>query len=362
MGASEVEGSCNPFDELRRLKGTMLEYECRPGQRRPPAAEKKGFAEMSASRRHTRRGSIASIAAIAILLVGAPDPPISQARTPTADVAGRWIAPPTEKPQPEEEASTAPKLLTPAQINRIRFMELRGMRLRTDRPDAVTVKIPRETIEEFLESLKGDPGFSNHRRTRREFMKLTPAQKLHQIAVRKGDDWADKVEIKSDPEVFKTFKRKVMPTVLRTCAAAGCHTSTNEELVRFRLYKDPKRTVATTYTNFITLDSHELTTEGDDGDVTRVLIDRESPADSLLLCYMLPPDDVKPELRHPGDVRFKPAFTSRGSTVYKNVIRWIGSLRRPSDGYGLNDEKKAEPKDADPPGDPGDKRRREPGG
>ena len=97
-------------------------------------------------------------------------------RSAVANVAERWSAPPAEKPQPEEEASTAPKLLTPAQINRIRFMELRGMRLRTDRPDAVTVKIPRETIEEFLESLKGDPGFRNHRRTRREFMKLTPPE------------------------------------------------------------------------------------------------------------------------------------------------------------------------------------------
>ncbi len=321
---------------------------------------------MSASSRHRRRGPVASIAAITILVVGAHPPPISNARTSTADVAERRVAPPDEKPQPEEEASEAPKLLTPAQINRIRFMELRGMRLRTDRPDAVTVKIPRETIEEFLESLKGEPGFENHRKTRREFMKLTPAQRLHEIAVRKGEDWADRVEIKSDPEVFKTFKRKVLPTVLRTCAAAGCHTSTNEEPVGFRLYKDPKRTVATTYTNFITLDSHELTTEGDDddgdGDAIRGLIDRESPEDSLLLGYMLPPDDVKPELRHPGDAEFKPAFTSRGSTVYKNIIRWIGSLRRPSDGYGLDDKKKAEPQDADPPDDPGDKRRPEPGG
>lgn len=272
-------------------------------------------------------------------------------------------APPEDgRSDAEEDQSAAPELLTPKQINRIRYMELRGMRLRTDRPDAVVVKIPRETIEQFLEALRGNPEFPNHKKTRREFMRLTGPQKLHQIAVRQGAEWADRVEIKSDPEVFKTFKKKIMPVVLRSCGTAGCHTSTNDEAVGFRLFKDPKRSVATTYTNFISLDKVEVRVAGEEGEEPQHMIDRSSPKNSLLLSYMLPRGDVRAELQHPGDVEYKPAFTSRGSTVYKNMLRWIQSLKHPTAGYQLDDDEdeKDDGEDAEekPKDDPGDRRAR----
>ncbi|MFQ5424148.1 MAG: hypothetical protein ACE5F9_09230 [Phycisphaerae bacterium] len=236
----------------------------------------------------------------------------------------------------------APKLLTRTQINRIRYMELRAMRLGLDakRPDAVVVKIPRETIEAFLDDMSGHPDFRG-KRTRQAFMRLTPPQKLHQIAIYKGADYVDKVEILSDPDVFKTFKRKVMPVVLRSCATAGCHTATNDEAVGLRLYKDPKRAVATTYTDFITLSSFTI---GDD-EHQRSLIDRAFPEQSLVLTYLLPPKDVEPNLRHPGDVRYRHEFQSRGATAYKTMLAWIRSLKHPFEGYGLHTSDKGKAPD-----------------
>ncbi len=238
----------------------------------------------------------------------------------------------------EESDSGAPTLLTPEQINRIRYMELRAMRDPDAKfPDPVTVKISVDTIEEFLKSMEGDLIFEG----RRKFMKLTPAQKLHQIAYYKGTEYADKVKIKSDPAVFKDFKRNVMPKVLRTCATVGCHTTASRENVGLRLYKDPKRSNSTTYTNFVTLNDYTFGEEDD----PLSLINRDLPDESMLLSYMLRKEEVIAGERHPGNVKYRAAFQSRGVIGYKNILRWIRSLKHPAEDYGLHPQEDDEDRD-----------------
>ena len=70
--------------------------------------------------------------------------------------------------------------------------------------------------------MEGDSRFLG-KRNRQAFLKKTATQKLHIIAQCKGDLFADKVEIRTDPEVFVEFRRNVMPFVLRGCATNGCH-------------------------------------------------------------------------------------------------------------------------------------------
>lgn len=283
---------------------------------------------------------------VAVLVVGGPSADAAFSPGPPGGVlgGGGQIDEPGGEKKPD---SKAPLLLTPEQINRIRYMELLAMRdPDAKHPDPVTVKIPDETIEEFLESMEGDSVFEG----RRKFMKLTPPQKLHQIAYYKGAEYADKVTIKSDPVVFKDFKRKIMPKVLRTCSTAGCHTTSGDENLGLRLYKDPKRSNSTTYTNFVTLSEYKI---GVDESV-QYLIDRELPDESLLLAYMLPKEEVTAGSRHPGDVKYRPAFQTRGAIGYKNFLRWIKSLKHPFEDYGLHPPEDHQDLDKGPEKESGD--------
>ena len=238
--------------------------------------------------------------------------------------------PPADEADPDAVAKVAPiRKVTPAEINRIRYLELRAMRLTgDDRPDPVIVKIGPKVIDEFLGDKKDNANFQGEKE-RRDFLKLTPPMKLHRIAQFDKDlKYADKVEIESDPEVFVQFRKKVMPIILNNCATAGCHSSTNEEAVGFTLIKDPKKLPVSTYTNFVTLcqirnDKHAV-------------IDRITPEESLLLTYMLPPKDVKPELQHPGDVKYKQGVPNRAHNNYRVIENWIRSLKHPAEDYGVD--------------------------
>lgn len=216
--------------------------------------------------------------------------------------------------------------LTPEEINRVRYMELRGMRLTTEKPDRVAVKVPKDTIDDFLLDMEGHPEFRGEE-TRRQFRRLTAPQKLHWIARYRGAKYADRVEIRSDPEVFVNFKKHVLPVVLRSCATSGCHGyGTSRE--PFVLFNDPKRSVATTYADFVALATKEH--EGN------AVLDRAHPENSLLLTYLLPEADVKPELRHPGNVAVKPAFRTRKAIGYRRIRDWVASLKHPAEDYGVD--------------------------
>ncbi len=233
--------------------------------------------------------------------------------------------------------------LTNKEISRIRYMELRGMRMRTTQPDRVTVKVPREAVDEFLVSMEGHPDFAEER-SRRDFLKQTPPQKLHAMAYYKREEFADKVEILTDPEVFAEFKRNVMPPILRSCATSGCHgPGAPVDQVKFRLFKDPKKTNSAMYGNFILL--NELGHKG------RPLINRAQVSNSLMLTYLLPDSEVRPELRHPGDIKLKPLYRSRSAMGYKRIEAWISSLRNPPSDYGVHLVHRGE---ADAPPGPGD--------
>lgn len=245
-----------------------------------------------------------------------------------------WQDPPTTQPADDDadtDADAHPgfpnKPLTAEQISRIRYMELRGMRTTEPQPDRVTVKISKDVVDEFLVSMEGHDDFRDER-ARREFRKLTPPQKLHVIARYKGADYADKVQISTDPEIFVEFRKNVMPQILRSCATAGCHNSTNRDAKGFVLYNDPKRTANSVYSNFIILNDLKVGQHS--------MIDRSQPENSLLLTYILPRTQEQPELRHPGDVEYKPLFQSRKHKRFQRILNWIASLKHPAEDYGVH--------------------------
>lgn len=230
---------------------------------------------------------------------------------------------------PDEPTPYAPELvkLTNAQISRIRYLELRGMRLRTDLPDKVTVRITQDVIDDFAREMETLPGYEGEK-SRREFLKETPPQKVHRMAKEVGAAYADRVEITSDPEVFVAFKKNVMPFVIRTCATAGCHNSGNRADVTFRLFNDPKKSASTTYANFIILNDLVVNKSGP-------VINRDHPERSLLLSFLVNPKNVSADLRHPGPVNYTPAFQSTKDPRYRRIEQWIRSLKHPAEDYGV---------------------------
>lgn len=269
------------------------------------------------------------------VLAGQPPMPMT---APTVVVSNALMDdPPPKKPdeppdQPEEVVSDSGPVtlrkLTPEEINRVRYLELRAFRLAaSDRPDRVTVKIPKKTVDDFLLEMEGHEDFLGEP-SRRAFRKLTPPQKLHFIAKYQREAFIDKVKIESDPEVLLEFRKRVLPTVLRGCATSGCHNANYDENTKFGLYKDPKRQADKVYANFLLLS--ELQHDG------MPVINRTQPDNSLLLSYMLPIKEVKESMRHPGGVELQPMYQSRGAQNYKRIERWIASLRQPAPDYGIS--------------------------
>ena len=278
------------------------------------------------------------ILAIAIAVAWAAPPTVTLFQ-PAGDPPKSKLAepPPEEKHAPEESAGGLRKL-TPEEINRIRYLELKALRESklSGMPDRVSCKVPRRVIEDFVVEMQGRDDFitaitgdqdAGWERARQAFNKLTAPQKLHQIAYYKGRSYADRVQITSDPEVFIEFKRNVLPVVMRSCATSSCHGLSVREAPRFVLFDDPKRSSSTFYANFLMLSEIEV-----DG---RPLIDRASPENSLLLTYMLPPADVKPEFRHTDAVKVRPVYQSRTARGYRRILEWIKSLKHPAEDYGV---------------------------
>jgi len=232
---------------------------------------------------------------------------------------------PDDPPRDKTGLAPEPRKLTEEEINRIRYMELRAMRgLRG--VDRVTVKVPRDTANDFLAEMTGNEDFKGSQ-ARKNFLKQTPPQKLHTIAHYQGAKYVDQVKILTDPEVFVQFRKHVMRQVIRGCATSGCHVSTNDDAIGFKLFNDPKRSAETTYADFIILNDYMV---GRDR-----MINRNDPEKSLLATYMLPHSEVPAEYRHPGDVEYRPLFQSARHPRYRRILRWIGSLKIPQEDYGV---------------------------
>jgi len=230
-----------------------------------------------------------------------------------------------EEDKKDDQYAPAIRRLKQEEISRIRFMEMNAMR-GVNQVESITVDLSRNLAQDFLLEMSGHEDFREEA-TKRDFMKLTPAQKVHYIAKYTGPKFADRVDIRSDPEVFTEFRRNVLPFIIRGCATGGCHNSMTKEAYGFRLFKDPKRSPATMYANFVVLSDY--------ANESGMMINRNAPQNSLLANYLLEADQVSVENRHPGDVKYRPPFKNRKNPRYQRVLDWMASLKIPQEDYGV---------------------------
>jgi hypothetical protein len=244
----------------------------------------------------------------------------------------------------ETDTDTAPKLI--AEAGALQFVSeddiqvLRFAELSRRFPERVSVRFHNDVLERFVQS-KLRTGHWD-RLDRIAFSRTKPWVKLHQIVrvpsigppakkfdtsiddeeTSPADAYKDDIEIRSDPYVFARFRRVVLPIVMRGCATSGCHGSVNAPV--FRLYRDAGLRERAVYTNFLVLDSLRSG--------KHKFIDRDMPADSLLLQYLLPEEMAE----HHHTTKIKPVVRFRDDRNYLLIADWIGELRKPHTEYPLD--------------------------
>jgi hypothetical protein len=246
-----------------------------------------------------------------------PAAPTSAASHPTPP------SPPTARP----ELAPAPPL-PDEDIQRLKIAELRL----AGRAESVRVRFlrkgkQRDLPAQVLEELQERP---DHRPEWEEVLaRGQPQEKLQLIARETDAEHVDRIVIENDPEVFATFRRRVLPLVDRSCARSGCHGGHTARVFRFPAGSPSSDTYV--YTTFVLLDQME-TKHGP-------LLDRENPEGSLLLYYLLPPK--ADEKGHPPVGRgptFLAVIRDRDDRSYGVVLDWIHMLRVPHPAYGLTHE------------------------
>ena len=226
----------------------------------------------------------------------------------------------TERP----ELSPAPPL-SDADIERLKMLELK-----LDGP-AEVVRVhfkkkgrQRDLPLEVLDQARKRPEF--HTAWEDVLLRGQSYEKLQLIVRLTGTRYADRIDIENDPDVFETFRRRVLPLVERGCARAGCHAGRSARVFRFPMGATTGTTYA--YTTFVLLD--QMRTK--DG----ALLERANPEASVLLSYLLPQENnpkAHPPVGH--GPAFKAVIIHRDDRTYAAVVAWINKLMVPHPEYGL---------------------------
>lgn len=238
----------------------------------------------------------------------------------------RSPATPGTNPSGSPGSTVAPKLekvvISHEQVNLIR---LREMDPRENLPVRIDPSVKRKMADKLSVTMA-------------QFGRLTPMQQALLI-LEKGDaSMLSGVQVQRDPASLLEFRQKIQPLVLQGCAMSTCHGGALAG--SFILYS-PANDDATTYTNFLILQSYKKKVAGDanagifGGEVVASMIDRSSADRSLLVQYALPAllaqDDHPPVRGYNGIVR------DRNDPRYRMLVDWIGkSLARIEPKYGFD--------------------------
>jgi hypothetical protein len=266
----------------------------------------------------------ATEATITTPLEGAPAEP------PAPDAAGERAAEDSAGEAADDQARELEPAPLPSKedIQRLRLHEM----VIDEPPEEVRVQflkrgrqqdLPFEVLEEL--QLRGNVPAAWEETLQRG----QPHEKAALILRETGMQHADRIRIMSDPEVFRMYRRSVLPLVNQSCARSGCHAGTGASVFRFPIGSKSGERFA--YGSFILLDQLE-TAEGQ-------VIDRGNAEDSLLLRYMLPQDAI--EGGHPDVGRgpqFRPVIATRDDPAYLAVVDWINFLVMPRPDYNLEYE------------------------
>ena len=174
------------------------------------------------------------------------------------------------------------------------------------------------------------------------FRQQPDLQKALAILGEDDSELARDVIVRNDPAPIAAWRQQVQQLVLQGCATSACHGGAAAE----SFYLHNPRTVgeAASYTNYYLLNTAVVSGGGEGGSffaaAERPMVNRDRPADSVLLKYMLPPGSVEgghPTVEKPGQ-SYDGVVRSTDDPQYNAVGRWIDSLpplTDPAEAYGI---------------------------
>ncbi|MCC5828404.1 MAG: hypothetical protein JJU36_03055 [Phycisphaeraceae bacterium] len=251
----------------------------------------------------------------------------------------------TARPRPDRpdgngraaaQPQTAPEeMLTDEQINLIRVYELRLFDFTVDPPRPLRPRliIPRETIDRFLQAYRSEEEVPRSREEMNRFRRL-PAHEQVQLFFRvRAREFYSQIQVVDDPPALLTWRSQIHPRyILNGCGTTECHGGMDEDgLPRggFRVFHTTDaRDLRTAYTNFYLVDRFENN--------TGLMIDRNRPADSLLVQYLLPREEAR--FPHPDVPQFRGRLPRNyeNHREYRQLLEFIGNhLIVPRVGYGF---------------------------
>ena len=236
---------------------------------------------------------------------------------PGQNTPGPRVAPSDRAPDRAIAPGQVPAL-SPEQINLIRQVELQPADATRSR---ARPRFENDVLRRYVQDQKGLEF--------RQFNTQNDVQKALTL-IAAGEPYQQDVIINNDPLGVLEYRRDVEQFVLNGCATSGCHGGAGAgNNGGFVLYPAP-RDEPTSYTNFFVLNTY-VRQEADPaggafggGPLSRRMIDREKPDESLLLNYMLPPD--RAPVPHPTVEGYNGIVPDVNNRNFQATRNWIGNV------------------------------------
>jgi hypothetical protein len=239
---------------------------------------------------------------------------------------GSGPAPLPEPPAASPQGRPASRLLTQDEVNLIRVYEIDF-----DHPPRVAVAP--DTIRKLLAGYGAHAALPAGASERNQLFQAPPIDLVKLMFLVRARELYGEIDVISEPRALSLFRQHVHDTwLMNNCATSRCHGG--PDAGRLRLHAVNHRSERVRYTNLLILERLVV-------DPLWPLVNYESPPDSLILQYGLPPEVARRP--HPQVPGWKPAFGSGSERVLDRAVEWIGAMMRPRPGYPIEFEPDAPP-------------------
>jgi hypothetical protein len=224
-----------------------------------------------------------------------------------------------EEPATPSTGPAKVRALTMEQVSMIRLQELSAA------DTQIRGRVPRKALDGFWNTyMKNQAGADLSQAAYNAF--INPGNFMGQVhAIKESNlqQFAENVDIASDPANMMAFRTAVEPYVLQTCATSACHGG--DKAGNFHLLRPGGASIdQVIYTNFYIMSQY---TTKDGG----MVINRDDPNESIFLQYGLP----RTVAHHAHPVEIRPRFGDTKAPEYQIMAAWVKSLAYPRPNYGV---------------------------
>ena len=234
----------------------------------------------------------------------------------------------TGKPRKDRTKESKVKFpaLTEDQMNLMKVYEI-------DLGDPGHVVINPDIIKQLINRYGDHPAMPSSREGREALYRASPESIVELLFKVQARELYGKVRVQTLPKSLALFRENVHKGwLINSCSTTACHGG--ETAGRFRLNIERPNTDQTALGNMYILERFR-TLDG------ATILNYESPADSLLLQYALPPELARhphPDISKVGrkKAEFKPVFRAADDARFQLATEWIRSLYKPRPNYSFN--------------------------